>query len=158
MAQDFKQSLKWLPVYALFMTGLTAALFALQLNLAQVNCGGMAAYLENKLACTVRNNLTPSLALVALVAMVIPLVSRRISHARIGALFLLPMLVVLFSEVVVLVRVDCTGDAWFLNEFYCEFRAFLACLIPLVMAGTVALARVFGNYYREIRQSVETTS
>ena len=157
MAQDFNQSLKWLPVYALFMTGLTAALFALQMSLAQINCGGMA-YLENELACEVYNFFAPGLALLALVVMVIPLVSRQISHARIGALFLLPMLIVLISEVVVLVRVDCAGDAWYLNEFYCEGRLMLTCLIPLVIAGIVALARVLGNYYREIRQSVETTS
>lgn len=152
-----KQSRKWLPVYVLFMAGLTAALFALKVRLAQVNCDGMA-YLKNRLACAMYSYFALGLALLALLAIAIPLVSRQVSHARIGTFLLLPMTIVLFSEVVILVSVDCEGDAWYVNEFYCEGRFLLACLIPLVIGAIVALARVIGNYYGEIRQSVDTTS
>ncbi len=152
-----KQSRKWLPVYVLFMAGLTAALFALRMRLAQVNCDGMA-YLENEFACAMYDWFALGLALLALLAMAIPLVSRQVSHARIGTLLLLPMTIVLFSEVVILARVDCEGDAYYVNEFYCEGRLFLACLIPVVIAGLAALARGIGNYYRGISRGVETTA
>ena len=152
-----KQIRKRLPVYVLFMAGLTAALFALQMRLAQVNCDGMA-YLENELACAMYNWFALGLALLALLAMAIPLVSRQVSHARIGTLLLLPTTIVLFSEIMILVSVDCAGDAWYVNEFYCEGRLLLACLIPVVIGAIVALARVIGNYYGEIRQSVGTAS
>lgn len=152
-----KQIRKRLPVYVLFMAGLTAALFALRMRLEQVNCDGMA-YLENRLACAMYEWFALGLALLALLAMVIPLVSRQVSHARTGTFLLLPMTIVLFSEVVILVRVDCVGDAWYVNEFYCEGRLLLACLIPVVIAGLVALARVIGIYYGELGQSVDTTS
>lgn len=154
------QSRKRLSVYVLFMAGLTAALFALRMRLAQVNCDGMA-YLENELACAMYNYFALGLALLALLALLavaIPLVSKQFLYARIGTLLLLPMTIVLFSEVVILVSVDCEGDAWYVNEFHCEGRLLLACLIPVVIAGLVALARVIGNYYGEIRQSVNTTS
>ena len=152
-----KQIRKWLPVYVLFMAGLTAALFALQIRLAQVNCDGMA-YLENVLACAMYNWFALGLALLALLAMAIPLVSRQVSHARVGTLLLLPTTIVLFSEIMILVSVDCAGDAWYVNEFYCEGRLLLACLIPVVIGAIVALARVIGNYYRGISQGVETTA
>ena len=161
-----KKDLKWLPVYVLFMAGLTAAFFALKMSFAQVNCEGMA-YLENELACAVYNHFALGLALLALLAMAIPLVTRQVSHARIGTLLLLPIIIVLINEVVILVRVDCAGDAYFVNEFYCEGRLRnslsylsiqLVYLIPLVIGGIVALARVIGNYYGEIRHIVDTTS
>ena len=152
-----KKDPKWLPLYVLFTAGLTAALFALKMSLAQVNCEGMA-YLENELACAVYNFFALGLALLALLAMAILLVTRQVSHARIGTLLLLPMIIVLISEVVVLVRVDCEGDAYYVNEFYCEGRLLLACLIPVAIAGLIALARAIGNYYGEIRQSVDTIS
>lgn len=154
------QSRKRLTVYVLFMAGLTAALFALRMRLAQVNCDGMA-YLENELACAMYNYLAPGLALLtllALLAVAIPLVSRQVSYARLGTLLLLPMTIVLFSEMVILISVDCEGDAYYVNEFYCEGQLLLACLIPVVIAGLVTLAGVIGNYYGEIRQSVNTTS
>lgn len=151
------QSRKRLFVYVLFMAGLTAALFALRMRLAQVNCDGMA-YLENELACAMYEYFALGLALLALLAVAIPLVSRQVSHARLGTLLLLPMTIVLFSEVVILVSVDCEGDAYYVNEFYCEGQLLLVCLIPVVIGAIVALARVIGNYYGEIRQSVNTTS
>ena len=151
------QSRKRLTVNVLFMAGLTAALFALRMRLAQVNCDGMA-YLENRLACAMYNYFALGLALLVLLAIAIPLVSRQVSHARIGTFLLLPMTIVLFSEVVILVSVDCEGDAYYVNEFYCEGQLLLACLIPVVIAGLVTLAGVIGNYYGEIRQSVNTTS
>lgn len=151
------QSRKRLTVYVLFMAGLTAALFALRMRLAQVNCGGMA-YLENELACAMYDYFAPGLALLALLAVAIPLVSKQLLYARIGTLLLLPMTIVLFSEVVILVSVDCEGDAYYVNEFYCEGQLLLVCLIPVVIGAIIALARVIGNYYGEIRQSVNTTS
>jgi hypothetical protein len=154
------QSRKRWTVNVLFMAGLTAALFALRMRLAQVNCDGMA-YLENRLACAMYSYFALGLALLtllALLAVAIPLVSRQVSYARLGTFLLLPMTIVLFSEVVSLVSVDCEGDAYYVNEFYCEGRLLLACLIPVAMGAIAALAGVIGKYCREFRQSVNTTS
>ena len=49
-----KQSRKRLTVNVFFMAGIPAALFALRMRLAQVNCDGMA-YPDNRLACAMYN-------------------------------------------------------------------------------------------------------